>query len=158
MLGDKLGGRKKDINDHISVDVFFYLCMGWIPSYERIGNLAPILLLIARLVQGFSAGGEYSGAMTFIAESSPDKKKKVFFKRFRSGDISWIYWWISHSNNILVTYLVQTKMLDWGWRIPFLLLLHMGLIGLYLRKQFRRITPVFEAMSEGKHKEKMKKG
>lgn len=57
---------------------FSTLCMGLIPSYERIGNLAPILLLIARLVQGFSAGGEYSGAMTFIAESSPDKKRGFF--------------------------------------------------------------------------------
>lgn len=51
------------------------LSIGLIPDYASIGYTATVLLLIARLVQGFSAGGEYSGAMTFIAESTPDKKE-----------------------------------------------------------------------------------
>ena len=58
-------------------------CIGLIPSYASIGIAAPILLLLARLVQGFSTGGEYGGAATFIAEYSTDKRRG-FMGSFRS--------------------------------------------------------------------------
>src|SRR5699024_2503772 len=72
MLGDRLG-RKKILAITLIMMSFATLSIGLLPSYNSIGITAPILLLAARLVQGFSTGGEYSGAMTFIAESTPDK-------------------------------------------------------------------------------------
>lgn len=153
MLGDKLG-RKKILTITLVLMSFSTLCMGLIPSYERIGNLAPILLLIARLVQGFSAGGEYSGAMTFIAESSPDKKRGFFSSGLEVGTLAG-YIGGSAIVTILSYILGPDKMLDWGWRIPFFIAAPMGLIGLYLRNNLEE-TPVFEAMSEGKHKENEK--
>lgn len=153
MLGDKLG-RKKILTITLVLMSFSTLCMGLIPSYAKIGNWAPILLLLARLVQGFSAGGEYSGAMTFIAESSPDKKRGFFSSGLEVGTLAGYI-----GGSAIVTILSYTlgpdKMLDWGWRIPFFIAAPMGLIGLYLRNNLEE-SPVFEAMNEGKDKEKEK--
>ncbi|QQZ08670.1 glycine betaine/L-proline transporter ProP [Heyndrickxia vini] len=153
MLGDKLG-RKKILTITLVLMSFSTLCMGLIPSYAKIGNLAPILLLLARLVQGFSAGGEYSGAMTFIAESSPDKKRGFFSSGLEVGTLVG-YIGGSAIVTILSYILGPDKMLDWGWRIPFFIAAPMGLIGLYLRNNLEE-SPVFEAMNEGKDKEKEK--
>ncbi len=73
-LGDRWG-RKKVLTITLLMMAISTLCIGLIPSYASIGTTASVLLLLARLVQGFSTGGEYSGAMTFIAESTPDKKR-----------------------------------------------------------------------------------
>src|SRR3546814_8601165 len=54
------------------------LCIGLVPSYESIGGWAPILLIVLRLVQGFSTGGEYGGAATFMAEYAPDDKRGFY--------------------------------------------------------------------------------
>lgn len=153
MLGDKLG-RKKILTITLVLMSLSTLSMGLIPGYATIGSLAPILLLIARLIQGFSTGGEYSGAMTFIAESSPDKKRGFFSSGLEVGTL---VGYIAGSAVVtLLNYLLgPEKMLDWGWRIPFFIAAPMGLIGLYLRNHLEE-TPVFEAMNEEKHKENEK--
>ena len=73
-LGDRIGRQKVLAFTMIMMAVGTF-CIGLIPSYESIGIAAPILLLVARLVQGFSTGGEYGGAATFIAEYSTDKRR-----------------------------------------------------------------------------------
>lgn len=153
MLGDKLG-RKKILTITLVLMSLSTLSMGLIPGYATIGSLAPILLLIARLIQGFSTGGEYSGAMTFIAESSPDKKRGFFSSGLEVGTL---VGYIAGSAVVtLLNYLLgPEKMLDWGWRIPFFIAAPMGLIGLYLRNHLEE-TPVFEAMNDEKHKENEK--
>ncbi|MBS4175593.1 glycine betaine/L-proline transporter ProP [Bacillus sp. FJAT-49736] len=153
MLGDKLG-RKKILTITLVLMSLATLSMGLIPSYARIGNLAPILLLLARLIQGFSAGGEYSGAMTFIVESSPDKKRGFLSSGLEVGTL---VGYIAGSGivTILNYMLGPDKMLDWGWRIPFFIAAPIGLIGLYLRNNLEE-TPVFEAMNEEKQKENEK--
>lgn len=153
MLGDKLG-RKKILTITLVLMSLATLSMGLIPSYARIGNLAPILLLLARLVQGFSTGGEYSGAMTFIVESSPDKKRGFLSSGLEVGTL---VGYIAGSGivTILSFWLGDDKMLDWGWRIPFFIAAPIGLIGLYLRNNLEE-TPVFEAMNENKPKENEK--
>src|SRR5690625_4742481 len=75
-LGDRLG-RKKILATTLIMMAIATFFIGFIPSYATIGITAPILLVLARLVQGFSTGGEYSGAMTFIAESSPDNRRSL---------------------------------------------------------------------------------
>jgi len=73
-LGDRLG-RKRVLAVTMIMMAVGTFCIGLIPNYGRIGIFAPILLLVARLVQGFSTGGEYGGAATFIAEFATDKKR-----------------------------------------------------------------------------------
>jgi MHS family proline/betaine transporter-like MFS transporter len=152
-LGDKLG-RKKILTITLTLMSLATLSMGLIPGYATIGNLAPILLLLARLIQGFSTGGEYSGAMTFIVESSPDKKRGFLSSGLEVGTL---VGYIAGSGIVTVlSYMLgPDKMLDWGWRIPFFIAAPIGLIGLYLRNHLEE-TPVFEAMNEEKDNEKDK--
>ena len=74
MLGDKYG-RQKILAITIVIMSISTFCIGLIPSYDTIGIWAPILLLICKMAQGFSVGGEYTGASIFVAEYSPDRKR-----------------------------------------------------------------------------------
>ncbi|MEX6012642.1 MFS transporter [Mammaliicoccus sciuri] len=140
-IGDKLG-RKVVLTFTIIMMAISTLIIGLLPTYDQIGIWAPILLLLARILQGFSLGGEYAGAMVYIAESSPDNKRI----RLGSGlEIGTLSGYIVAS--ILVTVLFWTlsdaQMNSWGWRIPFFLSAPIGLIGLYLRTHLEE-TPIFE--------------
>lgn len=140
-IGDKLG-RKVVLTFTIIMMAISTLIIGLLPTYDQIGVWAPILLLLARILQGFSVGGEYAGAMVYIAESSPDNKRI----RLGSGlEIGTLTGYIVAS--ILVTVLFWTlsdaQMNSWGWRIPFFLSAPIGLIGLYLRTHLEE-TPIFE--------------
>ncbi|MFP3919226.1 MFS transporter [Lysinibacillus telephonicus] len=150
MLGDRLG-RKKVLAITLIMMALSTLSIGLIPDYASIGYTATVLLLIARLVQGFSAGGEYSGAMTFIAESTPDKKRGFMSSGLEVGTL---VGYIAGAGLVtLLTYILgEETMLDWGWRIPFFLSAPIGLIGFYLRNNLEE-TPAFEAMKENKSDE-----
>jgi MHS family proline/betaine transporter-like MFS transporter len=74
MLGDKYG-RQKILAITIVIMSISTFCIGLIPSYATIGIWAPILLLLCKMAQGFSVGGEYTGASIFVAEYSPDRKR-----------------------------------------------------------------------------------
>lgn len=149
MLGDRLG-RKKILAITLIMMALATLGIGIIPSYASIGITAPILLLIARLVQGFSTGGEYSGAMTFIAESAPDKKRGIMASGLEVGTL---VGYIGGSGIVtLLTFILGSEtMLAWGWRIPFLIAAPIGFIGLYLRTHLEE-SPAFEKMEQEKEK------
>lgn len=117
MLGDRLG-RKKILAVTLTLMALATLSIGLIPSYGSIGITATILLLVARLVQGFSTGGEYSGAMTFIAESTPDKKRGFMSSGLEVGTL---VGYIGGAGIVtLLTYILgDDAMAAWGWRIPF---------------------------------------
>ncbi|MGD6817224.1 MFS transporter [Metabacillus sp. 113a] len=151
MLGDRMG-RKKVLAITLVMMAIATLAIGLIPSYESIGVTASILLLIARLVQGFSTGGEYSGAMTFIAESTPDKKRGIMASWLEVGTLTG---YIAGSGLVtLLTFILGSEtMLEWGWRIPFLIAGPIGIVGLYLRNQLEE-TPAFEAMEKAKDNKK----
>ncbi len=144
-IGDR-HGRKIVLSVTIVMMAFSTLLIGLLPTYERIGVWAPILLLIARMIQGFSTGGEYSGAMVYIAESSPDKKRG----RLGSGlEIGTLVGYIAASGivTLLTVFLSNDQMLTWGWRLPFFIAAPLGLVGLYLRKNLDE-SPVFEEMEQ----------
>jgi len=145
MLGDRWG-RKKVLAITLIMMALATLSIGLIPSYHSIGVTASVLLLIARLVQGFSTGGEYSGAMTFIAESTPDKRRGFMASGLEVGTL---VGFIAGSGlvTILTYMLTPEQMLNWGWRIPFFIAGPIGLIGLYLRTHLEE-TPAFKAMEE----------
>lgn len=145
MLGDRLG-RKKILAITLIMMSLATLCIGIIPSYASIGITAPILLLGARMVQGFSAGGEYAGAMTFIAESTPDKKRGFMASGLEVGTLSG-YIGGAGLVTLLTFVLGSDTMLAWGWRVPFIIAAPIGIIGMYLRNHLEE-SPAFQAMEE----------
>jgi MHS family proline/betaine transporter-like MFS transporter len=120
--------------------------IGCIPSQESIGIAAPLLLLVARLVQGFSTGGEYGSAMTFIAEYAPDRRRGYLGSWLEFGTFTGYL-----LGAIVVTLagaaLTEEQLLDWGWRLPFFLALPLGLVGVYMRSQLAE-TPAFAALEQ----------
>ena len=83
-LGDKMG-RKKTLSLVILAMAASTLMLGLLPGYGTIGILAPILLIVARIVQGLAAGGEFGSAAAFLAEFSPPKKRGFFDRIFGRG-------------------------------------------------------------------------
>lgn len=149
-LGDKLG-RKNVLTFTMILMSASSFCIGLIPSYDTIGVWAPILLLCLRLLQGFSTGGEYGGAMTFLSEHAPD--------RMRGFLTSWLEFgtFVGYIAAALIATLVQqllseADLYSWGWRIPFFMAGPLGLIGLYVRMRLDE-TPAFEQLENDKEEE-----
>ncbi|MFP7493024.1 MFS transporter [Terribacillus saccharophilus] len=140
-IGDK-SGRKVVLTTTIILMAFSTLLIGLLPTYDQIGIWAPILLLVARVIQGFSTGGEYAGAMVYIAESSPDNKRNILGSGLEIGTLTG-YILASLVASILFVALSDEQMASWGWRIPFLLGLPLGLVGMYLRKSLEE-SPIYE--------------
>lgn len=140
-IGDKLG-RKVVLTTTIILMACSTVVIGLLPTYGQIGVWAPILLLIARIIQGFSTGGEYAGAMVYIAESSPDNKRNRLGSGLEIGTLTG-YILASLLASALFITLSDQQMASWGWRIPFLFGLPIGFIGLYLRRHLEE-TPIFE--------------
>lgn len=148
-LGDRLG-RKSVLAFTIILMSGATLCVGLIPSYANIGIWAPILLIILRMIQGFSTGGEYGGAATFMAEYSPDDRRGFLGSFLEFGTLAGFCLGAGLMLGFSLL-LGDVAMHEWGWRIPFLIAGPMGLIGLYLRSKIED-TPVFrEAEAATEH-------
>lgn len=140
-LGDRLG-RQKVLAITIIIMAVSTFCIGLIPSYDTIGIWAPVLLLVAKLAQGFSVGGEYSGAAIFVAEYSPDRKRGFLGSWLDFGSIAGFV--LGAGVVVLISNIVGDQaFLAWGWRIPFFLAAPLGIIGLYLRRALEE-TPAFQ--------------
>ncbi|MFI0267800.1 glycine betaine/L-proline transporter ProP [Streptomyces luteogriseus] len=144
-LGDRVG-RQKVLALTMIMMAAGTFAIGLIPSYATIGVGAPILLLVARLVQGFSTGGEYAGASTFIAEYAPDKRRGFLGSWLEFGTLAG-YIGGAGLVTIMTALLSTDDLTSWGWRIPFLIAGPMGIIGLYLRMRLEE-TPAFAAEAE----------
>ncbi|MFC8141190.1 glycine betaine/L-proline transporter ProP [Streptomyces paradoxus] len=144
-LGDRVG-RQKVLALTMIMMAAGTFAIGLIPSYATIGVGAPVLLLVARLVQGFSTGGEYAGASTFIAEYAPDKRRGFLGSWLEFGTLAG---YIAGAGlvTIMTALLSADDLTSWGWRIPFLIAGPMGIIGLYLRLRLEE-TPAFAAEAE----------
>ncbi|GAA2456967.1 glycine betaine/L-proline transporter ProP [Streptomyces glaucus] len=144
-LGDRVG-RQKVLALTMIMMAAGTFAIGLIPSYATIGVGAPILLLAARLVQGFSTGGEYAGASTFIAEYAPDKRRGFLGSWLEFGTLAG-YIGGAGLVTVMTALLSADDLTSWGWRIPFLVAGPMGIIGLYLRLRLEE-TPAFAAEVE----------
>ena len=149
-LGDRIG-RKRVLAMTMIMMAIGTFCIGLIPSYSSIGIFAPVLLLVARLLQGFSTGGEYGGAATFIAEFSPDKKRGFMSSFLEFGTLVG-YVLGAGVVAVLTATLSQESLLSWGWRIPFLVAGPLGLIGLYIRMKLEE-TPAFQREADKRESE-----
>lgn len=144
-MGDKVG-RKKVLALTMILMAVGTFAIGLIPSYATIGFWAPALLILFRLVQGFSTGGEYGGASTFIAEYAPDRRRGYFGSFLELGTLAG-YVGAAGLVTVLSSALGGSGMDSWGWRVPFLVAGPIGLIGLYLRLRLDE-TPAFQKLDD----------
>ncbi|MFE2037817.1 glycine betaine/L-proline transporter ProP [Streptomyces scopuliridis] len=142
-MGDRIG-RKKVLALTMIMMAIGTFAIGLIPSYASIGFWAPVLLIFFRLVQGFSTGGEYGGASTFIAEYAPDKRRGFFGSFLEFGTLAG-YIGAAGLVTALTAALGSDGMQAWGWRVPFLVAGPLGLVGLYLRLRLDE-TPAFQKL------------
>ncbi|MGC5342200.1 glycine betaine/L-proline transporter ProP [Streptomyces sp. DT24] len=145
-MGDKIG-RKKVLALTMIMMAIGTFAIGIIPSHDAIGIWAPALLIFFRLVQGFSTGGEYGGASTFIAEYAPDKRRGFFGSFLEFGTLAG-YVGAAGLVTALTAALSTGQMESWGWRVPFLVAGPLGLVGLYLRLRLDE-TPAFQKLEGG---------
>lgn len=144
-IGDRIG-RKSVLAITILLIAGATALIGVLPTHAVAGVWAPILLIALRVIQGFSTGGEYGGAATFMAEYSPDHKRGRYGSLLEFGTLA------GFSAGTAIVLLLELLLSDdqmqtWGWRIPFLIALPLGLIGLYLRSQLED-TPVFQELDK----------
>lgn len=140
VMGDRFG-RQKVLSLTIIIMAASTFCIGLIPSYASIGIWAPVLLLLCKLAQGFSVGGEYTGAAIFVAEYAPDRRRGFLGSWLDFGSIAGFL--LGAGLVVFLSSLVgEAAFLEWGWRIPFLIAAPLGLIGLYLRHAAEE-TPAF---------------
>jgi MFS family permease len=147
-IGD-LVGRKYTFLVTILVMGLATAAVGFLPSYESIGMLSPIILVLLRLAQGLALGGEYGGAATYVAEHAPDNKRGLY--------TSWIQ--TTATLGFFVSLIViggcragmeEATFKDWGWRIPFLLSLVLLAVSVYIRMKLNE-SPIFLKMkAQGK--------
>ncbi|WP_150295405.1 MFS transporter [Sphingobium estronivorans] len=144
-LGDRLG-RKSVLALTILLMAGATLGVGLIPDYATIGFWAPVLLIVLRMVQGFSTGGEYGGAATFMAEYAPDERRGFYGSFLEFGTLAGF----SLGAALMLAFslmLGDEAMHQWGWRIPFLIAGPLGLVGMYLRAQMED-TPIFREQEQ----------
>lgn len=123
-------------------------CIGLLPTYEQIGVLAPVLLTLIRIFQGLSLGGEFSGSITYMVEHAPPGRRGI---AGATSVISLIVGFLMGSFVALlfVKGLPPEDFRSWGWRVPFLLGIFIGLVGLYIRSQCDESPAYEEAKREG---------
>ncbi|MEW6530967.1 MAG: MFS transporter [Thermodesulfobacteriota bacterium] len=130
-VGDRLGRRTMLV---ISITILgaSSCAIGLLPTHESIGNFAPVLLVLMRLAQGFSVGGEYTGSMAYASEVSPHGRRGVLSSLATTGTMMGIL--LSSTAVWLVRSLVgHDALAAWGWRIPFLLGLVVMVFGIVIR-------------------------
>jgi MHS family proline/betaine transporter-like MFS transporter len=144
-LGDRIGRQKVLAATLVMMAVSTFV-IGVIPDYAMAGPLAPVLLVVLKLAQGFSTGGEYAGATTFVSEYAPDRKRGFFASILDSG--SYIGFALGAAVvSIMQFTLGQETMVEWGWRVPFLIAGPIGAVAIYFRLKIEE-SPAFQATQD----------
>lgn len=145
VIGDRVG-RRTTLATVILLMSLSTVVIGLLPTHGTIGVWAPMLLVVARCLQGLSAGGEYGGASSMVAEYAPHGRRG-FYVSFLS--VSTASAFIAAALLIAALSAVSSEAAfeSWVWRVPFLLALPVGLIGLYIRLRLED-TPAFRAVAE----------
>ncbi len=136
-------GRRAALTLTIMTMAFGTVVVGLLPGFDSIGIAAPVLLVVARLVQGFSAGGEWGGSTAFMAEWAPGGKRG-WYASFQQASITLSLVLASGTGALFTSVLGPSAIAAWGWRIPFLLGIVLALVGRYLRRNVEE-TPVYRA-------------
>lgn len=129
--------------------------IGLVPSYEKIGFAAPIIVLVLRLIQGLALGGEYGGAATYVAEHAPPGRRGFFTSWIQTTATLGLF--VSLGVILITRHSLDAdqatsiaKFNDWGWRIPFLVSILLVIVSIYIRLKMHE-SPMFTKLkSEGK--------
>jgi MHS family proline/betaine transporter-like MFS transporter len=140
-LGDRIG-RKRVLVITIVLMTIGTTGTGLLPGYSAIGLWAPILLVVARVFQGLSTGGEYVGAMTYVVEQAPDRKRGMVVGFLPLGNLGGFI-----AAGLLVTvlqaWMSHDDWLTWGWRVPLLLSAPLGAVAVYMRMRLAE-SPAYQ--------------
>src|SRR5437763_7053359 len=140
-IGDLIG-RKYAFLVTLTIMGLSTFLIGLLPTYAAIGILAPIILLILRLLQGLALGGEYGGAAVYVAEHVPDGKRGFYTSFIQITATLGLF------VSLFVIIVVQNQMSReafsaWGWRIPFLISIFLVAVSLYIRLRMKE-SPIFQ--------------
>jgi MHS family proline/betaine transporter-like MFS transporter len=146
-IGDRYG-RRAALSISILTMAIPTAMIGLLPSYEQIGMMAPILLVIIRLLQGLSLGGAFSGSIAFVVEHAPENRRGL------AGSTAMISMNLGILAGSAVAALFANLMPDeafqaWGWRIPFVLGLAVAAVGLYIRNHVQESPAYLKAKEDG---------
>jgi MFS transporter, MHS family, proline/betaine transporter len=134
-IGDKLG-RRAALTVSVGAMAIPTFLVGVLPDYQAIGIAAPILLTVLRMVQGLSVGGEYTTSIIFVIEHAPADRRGLIGALGCCGAVAGIL--LGSATGALLAALMSEQALEsWGWRIPFLLGLVVGIAGIVLRRHVR---------------------
>jgi MHS family proline/betaine transporter-like MFS transporter len=131
-------GRKASLLLSITMMTFGTLAVACMPTFAQIGVAAPLLVILARLVQGFSAGGEFGSSTAFLVEHMPGRRGFVASWQFASQGLSSLLG--SGFGALLSSTLSEADLQNWGWRVPFLFGVLIGPVGLYIRNRIEDAT------------------
>ncbi|WP_127129920.1 MFS transporter [Georgenia sp. SYP-B2076] len=151
-LGDKYGRKFVLMVTLIMMGVATAL-IGLLPTYASIGVAAPILLVVLRILQGISAGGEWGGAVLMAVEHAPKKKRGLFGAGPQTG-VPLGLLLASGVMALMAMIAPGDAFLTWGWRVPFLLSVVLILVGYYVRRKVEE-SPVFAELAERKEEVQM---
>jgi MHS family proline/betaine transporter-like MFS transporter len=136
-------GRKNGLLLSIALMMIGTTMMAVTPGYATIGIAAPIIITLARLLQGFSVGGEFGSAVSFLAEHGGDRRGFSASWQFATGGLITVL--VSLFGVALTTLLTHRQLVDWGWRIPYLFGMLVGPAGLYIRAKVVETPEFLEA-------------
>ncbi len=139
-VGDKFG-RKKVLTFTLLLMGFSTFVIGLLPTYNQVGLLSPVLLVIARLLQGVSAAGEQAGANSMTLEHAPANQRAFYTSFTLSGTQAGLI--LATFVFLPVSQLPEDQLLSWGWRIPFFLSAIVVAVGFWVRRTLPE-TPAFE--------------
>lgn len=147
MIGDRISRRRVLVISVVLMGIPTFT-LGLIPTYGAIGVAAPILLILIRLVQGLSVGGEFSGSVTYMVESAPARRRGWAGSWANVGSMGGMLLGSALAATV-TTLLPSSAAKVWGWRVPFLL---GAALGLYAFTQVRRLHETHVAHREVKHR------
>jgi MFS transporter, MHS family, proline/betaine transporter len=131
-------GRKASLMISIVLMTIGTLAIACMPTYATIGIVAPIAVLVARLLQGFSAGGEFGSSTAFLVEHAPDRRGFIASWQFASQGLGQVF--ASAFGVGLILWMTPAQMDSWAWRIPFFFGVLVGPVGIYIRNHLEDAT------------------
>lgn len=146
-LGDRRG-RQFALLLSLGLMAAATFAIGLLPSAHTIGVAAPILLILCRMLQGFSAGGEVGPAISFLVEHAPPRRRAFLGSFFGLSSVAGLLF-ASFVTFVLTSFITNDQLVDWGWRVPFLLSLPLAIIGLFIRRRITE-TPEFAELADQK--------
>ncbi len=146
-FGDRIGRKTMLVLSLLIMGVATFL-IGFLPSYDRIGFWAPLLLVVLRLLQGFGVGGEWGGAVLMAVEHAPSGRRGFFGSWPQIGVPAGLL--LATAVFSVFSAMPDQAFQDWGWRVPFLLSIVLVAIGLFIRLRLLESPAFLELKSQGR--------